>query len=275
MKLPLGTLLLVGSLALLATASAQSERRGESYAPRVIIYENANYKGDELTLFPGEEIDDLSRLRFRNGARVNDAISSVRVVGGVELLAFEHHRFEGQVIRVTGDVRNFADRRMHDTGQSWNDRISSLAVRWNRGGNGGDFRPGKPGVGPGNGNRPPARPVVSDPDPVIRRAYRELLRREVDPEGLRNYRGLMLDQGWSEQMVRTNIRRSDEFRGSGVDRLIQAAYREVLGRDPDPGGMAGYRRKILENDWSDEQLRADLKRSPEYREKNNQPGTPR
>ena len=270
MKHPPGSLLLAGGLALLANvAAAPPDRRGESYVPRVIIYENANYKGDELTLFPGEEIDDLSRLRFRNGARINDAISSVRVIGGVELLGFEHHRFEGQVVRVTEDVRNFADRRMHDTGQSWNDRISSLAVRWNRGGNGGDFRPGRPGGGR------PGRPAMADPDPIIRRAYRDLLGRDPDPEGVRNYRGLMVDQGWSEQMVRANIRRSDEFRGTGVDRLIQAAYRDVLGRDPDPAGMAAYRRRILENDWSDEQLRADLKRSAEYRDKNSRPDTPR
>lgn len=261
------TLLLLGLVCLAGTVHAQRGRNDVRYGPRVIVYENANFKGDELALYPGDEIVDLSKASFRNGATLNDAISSIRVPEGVEVLLFEHHRFEGQVIRTTTDIRNLADRRMAESNASWNDRASSLVVRLTRGG--GDRRP-VPAPPPPRAERP-SRPDAVDPDPIIKRAYQDLLRRDPDPEGLRHFRGLIVEQGWSERMVRDHIRKSDEYRGTGVDRLIQNAYRDVLGRDADPSGLAHYRRKLLNDDWSEQQLRDDLRRSQEYRDRQRRP----
>lgn len=47
---------------------------------------------------------------------------------------------------------------------------------------------------------------------AITRAYREILRRDPDAEGMKAYTELMQRQGWTEDDVRKGLRKSDEFR---------------------------------------------------------------
>ncbi len=47
---------------------------------------------------------------------------------------------------------------------------------------------------------------------AITRAYREILRRDPDPEGMKVYTDLMQHKGWTEEDVRKGLRKSDEFR---------------------------------------------------------------
>ena len=47
---------------------------------------------------------------------------------------------------------------------------------------------------------------------AITRAYREILRRDPDPDGLKSYTELMQRKGWTEEDVRNGLRRSEEFR---------------------------------------------------------------
>ena len=108
------------------------------------------------------------------------------------------------------------------------------------------------------------------PDAVVRRAYEDILGREPDPGGLRSYTDKMIREGWSERDVREALRNSPEYasmdrRTASADRIIQRAYREILGRDPDPSGMDSYRRNIIENGWDEQDVRRALLRSPEYR----------
>jgi hypothetical protein len=115
-----------------------------------------------------------------------------------------------------------------------------------------------------------ARGRSFQPDVVIRRAYQDILARDPDPEGLRSYREKMIREGWSERDVREALRNSPEFasmdrRHASADRIIQRAYRDILGRDPDPSGMETYRRNIVENGWDEQDVRQALQRSPEYR----------
>jgi hypothetical protein len=115
-----------------------------------------------------------------------------------------------------------------------------------------------------------ARGRSVQPDVVIRRAYQDILARDPDPEGLRSYREKMIREGWSERDVREALRNSPEFasmdrRHASADRIIQRAYRDILGRDPDPSGMETYRRNIVENGWDEQDVRQALLRSPEYR----------
>jgi hypothetical protein len=49
-------------------------------------------------------------------------------------------------------------------------------------------------------------------DLIIRRAYKDVLKREPDPSGMANYRRLMINERWSEQKVRDNLRNSPEYR---------------------------------------------------------------
>ena len=109
------------------------------------------------------------------------------------------------------------------------------------------------------------RPVAA-----IRDAYQDILGREPDPEGLRNYREKMVREGWSEQDVRDALRNSSEYasatgRTASADRIIRRAYMDVLHREPDPEGLAEYRRQVIENGWEYHDLRTVLARSEERR----------
>ena len=226
--------------------------------PRIIVFESANYRGDARVLLAGEGIDNLDSVPFEGGRRANDRISSVRIEGSAVLLAYEHADFRGAVIRVTESIPNLADRAMPDGGVSWNDRISSLRV---------DVRPLR------------ARPVA-DPDRVIRRAFLDLLRREPNAEEARYHRGLILDQGWTDEMIRERLRESGELRRQEADRIITRSYRDLLGRDPDPEGLNTYRKLLMERGGTEQQLRDILRRSQEYRNRpmaptdGNRAGTP-
>ncbi len=47
---------------------------------------------------------------------------------------------------------------------------------------------------------------------IVRRAYREVLGREVDPAGLRQYTWAVRDKGWTESDVKDDLRKSAEYR---------------------------------------------------------------
>lgn len=47
---------------------------------------------------------------------------------------------------------------------------------------------------------------------AITRAYRDILRRDPDPEGLKAYTELLQRKGWSESQMRENLKRSEEYR---------------------------------------------------------------
>jgi len=109
------------------------------------------------------------------------------------------------------------------------------------------------------------------PTAIVRRAYQDILGREPDPEGLRNYRSKIIDDGWLEQDVREALRRSDEYasmdrRTASADRIIRRAYRDILHREPDPSGLETYRRNIIENGWDEHDVRQALRTSPEKRQ---------
>ena len=108
------------------------------------------------------------------------------------------------------------------------------------------------------------------PAAAVRSAYQDVLGRDPDDEGLRNYRQKMIREGWSEQDVRDDLRRSAEYasserRTASADRIIRRAYMDVLKREPDPDGLQTYRREILDNGWEYHDLRQVLARSEERR----------
>jgi hypothetical protein len=107
------------------------------------------------------------------------------------------------------------------------------------------------------------------PNQAIRSAYLDILGREPDREGLRNYRQRMVRDGWTEQDVRESLRESPEYasrRHASVDSIIRRAYLDVLRREPDPEGLAHYRRRVLEEGWEFHDVRTALRTSPERRQ---------
>jgi hypothetical protein len=57
----------------------------------------------------------------------------------------------------------------------------------------------------------------------------------------------------------------DGYRGGDVDDMITRAYRDILGREPDPSGFASFRREILYNGMSEAGMRQAMLNSDEYR----------
>jgi len=157
------------------------------------------------------------------------------------------------------------------------------------------------------------------PERVITEAFRDLLGRDPDPDGMRHYRRRMIERGWTAGEVREAIRKSDEYREHQADVIIDRAfddllerpptvderaeyrrrllkdgtedgirrnikkteeykytiprqkitkaYQEILGRDPDPQGLENYRKRMINDGWSIDRVREALLKSPEYRKK--------
>ena len=106
-----------------------------------------------------------------------------------------------------------------------------------------------------------------DYERVITRAYEDILNRKPDAGGMRNYRIKMIDEGWSEQDVRNDLRNSTEAKQGNVDQIIRRAYQDLLGRDPDRTGMENYRKMIRDKGWSEQDVRNSIRESQEYRNK--------
>jgi hypothetical protein len=111
---------------------------------------------------------------------------------------------------------------------------------------------------------PEARAI--QPEPAIRRLYREVLGRDADAAGLAHYRAKWRE-GWTQGQIREDLRRSQEGRGRNVREIIVRAYREVLGRDPDPAGLANYERQMREKGLTERDLRRALMNGDEYRQR--------
>lgn len=56
--------------------------------------------------------------------------------------------------------------------------------------------------------------------------------------------------------------------GYGAERqasqMVRQAYRDILGREPDPSGMRQYTDALVNRGWSSADLRRSLMQSPEY-----------
>ena len=50
-------------------------------------------------------------------------------------------------------------------------------------------------------------------------------------------------------------------------RIVTRAYEDVLGRKPDPDGLATFRGNIVDRGWNEEKVRAALRKSDEYKTK--------
>ena len=83
-------------------------------------------------------------------------------------------------------------------------------------------------------------------------------------------------QGWNDRISSIRVEtlggfgRRDDRGGSGgrgnqADRLVRRAYQDVLNREPDAEGMRVYRSRVIDEGWTEQQVREALRNSPEYR----------
>ncbi len=104
------------------------DRRDWRRRATVTVYEHADFRGASQTFDVGEFVGNLDDIRFSNGSRINDRISSIRIDGPAEIVVYEHAGFQGRAMVVGRHLWNLA----YIPGR-WNDVISSLQVRPARG----------------------------------------------------------------------------------------------------------------------------------------------
>jgi hypothetical protein len=214
------------------------DRRGHGRGGRVTFYQDVDFRGGSLTLEAGEEIENLTLERFSNGGGANDRISSMRIEGPIEVTVHRDSRFRGATRRFTADVRNLTQ----DGGQ-WNDVISSIRTEYR--------------------SRRDARDERADVDRAIERVFRDTLGRKPDQSEQRRFRTRMIEENWSDKDVRIELTKTDEYR-TVVERIVAKAYRELLGREADPGGLRNYVRHMLQDRWSEEDVRHSMREGEEY-----------
>jgi hypothetical protein len=267
-------------------AFAQPQTTQTLSPDRVTFYTEPNFKGEALTVEAGASVETLDRLTRPSTQRPwTYAISSVRVEGAARATVFTGPGYSGERLEIAGDVADlYSVRRTSEPGATWDRAIASVTVT-------GPQRavvtapppvPRYPEqsttvyVVPTPATPPPPPPpvIVREVRPrmdrrtaeqIVHRAFREVLNRPADPEGLRTYRDRVMNEGWSERQVIAQLQRSSEARGVNADEAIRQAYREVLGREPDASGLASYRAKWRDG-WTQGQIRDDLRRSQEGRQ---------
>jgi peptidase inhibitor family I36 len=88
----------------------------------------------------------------------------------------------------------------------------------------------------------------------------------------------LVNEGWNDRISSVRVqapgsgRFDDRFsrdnrRGPDPDVIVRRAYQDILQRDPDPEGLRIYRSHIIDDRWTEEQVRAALRSSAEYRER--------
>ena len=90
------------------------------------------------------------------------------------------------------------------------------------------------------------------------------------------------DEGWNDTVSSVDVRSPGRgpggpgsgYTGSGYsrgsqdpDRIVRRAYQDILDREPDQAGLRLYRSRIIDDGWTEAQVREALRNSPEYREK--------
>lgn len=245
---------------------------------RVTFFSEPNFTGDALTVEAGASLETLDNVRRPDRQPWTMGISSVRVEGAARATVYAAPGFRGDRLEITASIPDlFAIPRSDNSGGSWDRAIASVAVTG----------PAPVVVGPTGPARyeqppttvivvpaPPPPPVVVRPvrplynsrtaDLAIDRAYRDVLNRGPDPDGIRHYREKLLREGWNERMMIEDLQQSREARAVNADAAIAQAYREVLGREPDQNGLNHYR-QLWRKGWTQGQIREDLRRSGEGR----------
>jgi Peptidase inhibitor family I36 len=226
-RLPAFVLTGLSMLVLSPNASAQYWGRGASPASGACFYEDINFGGRYFCTRVGDS-------NPRVPSNINDEISSIRLFGDAEIAVFRDDNMRGEMRVFNRSVRD-----MRNSG--FNDRLTSYVVQprgyaggyggYNGGAYGGRADSGYYGSGYGRPN-----------GAGYGQAY---------PDG--SYRG------------GATYGNSTRWTYPQAEAMVRQGYRRVLGREPDPGGARSWVNEVVRNNWSQRQLEAALRDSPEAR----------
>jgi len=108
-------------------SSRHDERAPQRSRPVAILYSEPGFRGDTYEVLPNVEISDLRSVRFQGGGKINDRISSIRIMGGLRLVVYADPRFCGDRLVVEEDIPDL--RRLMRPSQgtgSWDETITAL-----------------------------------------------------------------------------------------------------------------------------------------------------
>jgi len=111
---------------------------------------------------------------------------------------------------------------------------------------------------------------ASQDDKAIKKAFDEVLDREPSDRELRRYRVMMDEEHWTERDVRDDLRERSDYRRHSEhayedpDRVVRRAYEDILHREPDAQGLRLYRSRMIDDDWTEQEVREALRQSPEH-----------
>jgi TorA maturation chaperone TorD len=108
-----------------------------------------------------------------------------------------------------------------------------------------------------------------DQDRAIVRAFEDILDREPTDSELRRYRIRMDEDYWSERDVREDLESRSDYRHHSTrdedpEKIIRRAYDDILHREPDREGLRSYRSKMIDDGWTERDVREALRKSAEY-----------
>jgi len=299
--MPRATRRFLAALAFVASSLSTLLAQPRPPVGRASFYTELDFRGDVLVVEAGAAIDNLEFVRDPRHRPFNDRFRSVRLEGPIRVAVFEHSQFRGAATWLN---RPTPDLTAYSLGQtdavSWDRAISSLQVEaapngpvfnaWNRRDADRAIRaayrdilgrdPDAAGLRfylgrllDAGWSEPQLRDALRRSDEfrsrdfsaIVRRVYREVLGRDPDTSGLASYTRA-LGRGQTEAELRAELRRSREGDALSVTAAITRAYRDVLKREPDPAGLENYRRLVRDRAWDEPRIRADLRRSEEFRQ---------
>ena len=206
--------LILGAALLANVTSASAQRWGRERTPNsgACFYENINYDGRYFCTPAGATTVEVP-------AGMNDRISSVRVFGNADVEVFQNPNFRGQGRVISNDVADL--RRM-----GFNDRISSYRVDQNGRYYGNNRNNGNNGnrndryypydrrteVGTGGVNSNNGRVNYRDAQAMVTRAFRSVLGRDPDEQGMRNWTQQVMQNNWTQRDLDNQMRQSQEYR---------------------------------------------------------------
>jgi hypothetical protein len=278
----------------MAVARAQSVASAWVY-----FYTEPGFQGEVFALGAGNTLENLALVRDSRGLPFNDRVRSVQLAGPVRVLAFQNAGFGGASIWLNGDVPDLGAFSIDATARgSWDRNISALQVqpvaanivgfvRWDRREAERVVRAAYRDILGRDADGPGLRLYLSrlieggwsedqlrdslrhsdefrhrDLDAIIRRVFRDVLGREPDASGLATYQR-SLGRGMTEAEMRGDLARSREGAERQITLAITRAYREILRREPDAGGLENYTRLMRQKGWTESDVRHDLRRSAE------------
>lgn len=119
---------------------------------------------------------------------------------------------------------------------------------------------------------------------IVTKLYEDILGREPDAGGLQNYINHLKNGDMTVQQIEVEMQNSAEFKrvcaggngnsdageGKGLDssttlkNIVTRLYEDVLGREPDAGGLVNYINHLKNGDMTIEQIRDEMESSAEF-----------